>query len=69
MLTSQAPHYLGLLVHPWGLLTANDPLTSHLDGEEVVCVVLLQIVVESLKLKKKWLVLETESENTQITLC
>ena len=24
-----------------GLLTANDPLTSHFDGEEAVCVLLL----------------------------
>ena len=41
VLTSQAPRYLGLLVHAWGLLTANDPLTSHFDGEEAVCVLLL----------------------------
>jgi hypothetical protein len=68
VLTSQAPRYLGLLAHPWGLLTANDPLTSHLDGEEVVCV--FGVVDSSRKPKtEKRLVLETESENTQFTLC
>jgi len=36
MLTSQVPCYLGLLVPPWGLPTSNNPLTSHLDGEEGV---------------------------------
>ena len=36
MLTLQAPCYLGLLVHPWGLLTANDPLTSHFDAASSV---------------------------------
>ena len=28
------PCYLGLLIPPWGLLTPNSPLTSHLDEEE-----------------------------------
>jgi len=41
-LTLWVPCYLGFLVTPWGLLTPNNPLTSHLDGEEgagVLCVV------------------------------
>ena len=41
-LTSQVPCYPGFLVTPWGLLTLDNPLTSHLDGEEgagMLCVI------------------------------
>jgi hypothetical protein len=36
VLTLQVQCYAGILVPPCGLLTPNNALTSHLDGEEAV---------------------------------